>query len=401
MKIAGIVAEYNPFHNGHAFQIEKTRDAGATHIVAVMGGNYLQRGEAAQFEKHTRAKAALCCGADLVLELPLPYATATAERFAGGAIAVMKALNCIDMLSFGAESTLEELEPLAQALLSSGLAAGVKPHLSLGVSFARARQLALEASLGAGKAQHLKSPNNILGVEYLKAAKKTGFAPEFCVIARKGAAHDSPSASGKFASASMLRAGATADGLEFLRPFVPAGAYEVYTEADSKRLLPALPAKTETAVLAVLRRMAKADFEALPDISEGLENRFYMAVRRARSMNELFACMKSKRYPLARLRRLVTAAYLGLTASDCLAPLPYLRVLGWNEKGLEVLARAKQTAELPLSSSLAQLRDKSPECERFAFLEAQATDLFSLSLPSALPCGYDYTCKPIMPPKTT
>ena len=396
MKIAGIIAEYNPFHNGHAFQIKKTRACGATHIVAVMGGNHLQRGEPAQFEKHIRTHAALCCGADLVLELPLPYAAATAERFASGAITVMHALGCVDMLSFGAESTLAELEPIAEALLSGKLSGNVRPHLSLGLSFARARQLALEAQLGIGRAAAIKSPNNILGIEYLKAAKRLNFTPEFCVITRKGAGHDSVVASGKFASASLLRSEASASGVTALRQFVPSASYNIYDDAYAQGLLPADPNRTGTAVLAVLRRMTKASFATLPDISEGLENRFYTAVRKATSTDELLTMLKSKRYPLSRLRRLVLSAYLGLTADDSKAPLPYIRVLGFNSKGLEVLSLAKNTATLPISSSLAQLRGQNAACERFSFLESQATDLYTLSLPTPLPCGYEFTCNAIM-----
>lgn len=396
MKIAGIAAEYNPFHNGHAFMIEKTREQGATHIVAVMGGNHLQRGEAAICEKHTRAQAALRCGADLILELPLPYACATAEHFASGIVAVLAGLGCVDILSFGAENTLSELLPIAAALTRDTLKGVIKPHLAQGLTFARARQLALEAQLGVKNAAPLLSPNNILGIEYLKAAKRQNFIPQYCAIARKGAPHDSRFASGSFASASHLRENLKADGIAALRSFVPAAAYEVYKDAAATGLMPAEPKLTDTAVLAVLRRMTKSDFSILPDISEGLENRFYSAVRKATSTDELLKLLKSKRYPLARLRRLVLAAYLGLTDSDCKTAIPYLRVLGFNAKGLEVLKLAKKTALLPISASLAQLREQNNDCSRFSFLEAQSTDLFSLTLPTALPCGYDYICKPVM-----
>lgn len=395
MKIAGIVAEYNPFHNGHAYQIAQTRAAGATHIVAVMGGNYLQRGEAAQFEKHVRARAALCCGVDLILELPLPYAMSTAEHFAVGALTLMQGFGCIDMLSFGAESQLALLKPLADALVSEELPALIRQHLAGGTTFARARQLALEVPLGKESAALLQCPNNILAVEYLKAAKRLGFTPELCVVPRKGAAHDSANPDGTFASASHLRTLCGKQGLQALLPFVPPAAYEAYLAAWKQRLIPANHG-AEAGVLAVLRRMSPEEFALLPDLSEGLEHRLYAAVRRSATVEELLAGVKSKRYPLARIRRLMLAAYLGLTAQDVLTAPPYLRVLGFNRCGLEILTRAKKTALRPLSSSLARLEAENDDCRRFALLESRATDLYALSLPQVQPCGFDYTCPAIV-----
>ncbi len=396
VKIAGIVAEYNPFHNGHAHQIDQTRAAGASHIVAVMGGNFLQRGAPAQFEKHVRAEAALRCGADLVLELPLPASMATAERFAAGAVGLMQALGCVDLLSFGAESPLEELFPLVDALLDEELSGGLRVHLQTGVTFARARQTALEQRLGAARAELLLHPNNILGVEYLKAARRLDFAPELLAVPRRGAAHDSTRASGRFASASLLRESMAAQGLGALRPYLPPAAWEVYGRALDARLLPADPSKAEAAILAVLRRLNEQELASLPDLSEGLEHRLSSAIRQARSLDELYAAVKSKRYPLARIRRLVLSAYLGLTRTDVETPPPYLRVLGFNRRGAEVLNRAKQTARLPLSSSLAKLKRMGGDCARFARLEARSTDLYVLTLPGVLPCGYDYTCPPVL-----
>lgn len=396
MKIAGIVAEYNPFHNGHAYQITQTRAAGATHIVAVMGGNYLQRGEAAQFEKHVRARAALCCGADLVLELPLPYAMATAEHFATGALTLLQGLGCIDLLSFGAESPLALLHPLADALLCDELPHLIRQHLAGGTTFARARQLALEVPLGKESAALLQSPNNILAVEYLKAAKCLAFTPELCAVARKGAAHDGACPDGTFASASHLRTLCGKQGLQALRPFVPPAAYDTYCAAWEQRLIPADHTRTEAGILAVLRRMSPEEFARLPDLSEGLEHRLYAAVRRSATVEELFAGVKSKRYPLARIRRLVFAAYLGLTAQDALTAPPYLRVLGFNQNGLEILTRAKKTALLPLSSSLARLEAENAACRRFALLESRATDLYALTLPQVQPCGFEYTCPAVV-----
>ena len=395
--IAAVTAEYNPFHNGHAYQIARTREAGATHIVAVLGGNYLQRGEPALFPKHIRAHAALLCGADLVLELPLPRAMATAERFAFGSVSIMQALGCVDMMSFGAEDTLESLLPAVNALTEEdALGPDIRRHQEGGRTFAAARQLALAERLGRASAAVLERPNNILAVEYLKAARRLHFAPKLLAVPRYGAQHNSTVIRGSFASASALREIVGSDGVGALAPYVPRPALEVYRAEEKRGLLPVRPGALESAVLPALRRMTREDCAMLPDVSEGLENRLYGAVRMTTTLEGLYAAAKTKRYTAARIRRLALSAYLGLTERDAVAPVPYLRVLGLNRRGIEVLAMAKEAARLPLGSSLARLERQNAECARFARLEALSTDLYTLLLPHALPCGYDYTCKPIL-----
>ncbi|WP_418709968.1 nucleotidyltransferase family protein, partial [Anaerotruncus massiliensis (ex Liu et al. 2021)] len=393
--VAGIVAEYNPFHNGHAHLIEAARAAGATHIVAVMSGSFVQRGGPACAPKTVRANAAVACGADLVLELPLPYAMATAERFAAGAVGILGGLGCVDVLAFGSEcGDIDLLAKAAGAVLAPYCGEYTKNLLDTGVTYARARQKAVEELYGPEVAEVLSSPNNTLAVEYLKqiSLQELRIAP--FTIPRAGAAHDAREPGEQFASASHLRNLLDLESAEALAPYVPAAAMSVYRSAAAAGLMPFDPHSLNTAVLSTLRRMEKSAFSALPDVSgEGLDNRLYDGVRAAVSLDELLSLVKTKRYPLSRIRRLVWNAYLGVDADLMTLPPPYARVLSFNKRGMEILSAANRTTRIPVSHSLLKLAEKNEACARFASLEARATDLYSLGLPAVQPCGSDYTQK--------
>ena len=386
MKTAGIVAEFNPFHNGHAALIHAAREGGATHVAAVMSGNFCQRGSLAVTDKRIRTRCALLGGVDLVLELPLPWATATAQRFGAGAVALLAGTGCVDMLCFGSEcGDTAALEQAAGAVDDPALRAPLAQGLEQGLTFARARQLAVGSVAGPQAARLLAHPNNALAVEYLRGARQIGWRPELFTIARRGAAHDAPQPEGAFASASHLRTIA----LDFsaLARFMPAPCAALLEDAHSRGLYAADPAKLETAVLARLRCLAPGALRELPDLSEGLENRLYNAIRTAASLEELYALAKTKRYTLARIRRLVLHAFLGVTARDIQQSPPYLRILGFNGAGREILSR--MLPSLPADTRLARLRERGDACRRLAELEERATDLYTLALPRPRPCGYE------------
>lgn len=378
MKIGAIVAEYNPFHNGHAFQISKTvENAQCSHIIVVMSGNFTQRGEPALFSKYTRAKAALLCGADLIVELPLPWAMSRAENFAFGAVYIANALGCVDVLSFGSESgDVEKIKKAAHTVCTDEFSKELSPYLSAGMSFAAARQRAAEQILGED-AQILSNPNDTLGIEYCKALGKLNSAIEPFCVKRTGAMHDGDITADEFASASYLRKNGEFSG------FVPEKAAQIY-----KNALKADASRLETAILAQLRRMTKEEFARLPDVSEGLENRIFEAVRKCGSVNEILETVKTKRYSMARLRRIIMSAFLGIRAEDALNPPPYIRVIGFNEKGREILSRAGKTAALPILSKASQLKRQS---SRIFELECLSSDLYSLAFTPVLPCGTDMT----------
>lgn len=385
MKTAAVVAEYNPFHSGHKYQLEQTRAAGATHIVAVMSGNFVQRGEAAIYDKYLRASAAVKCGADLVVELPLPWATGTAQTFARGAVGLTKALGNVDMLSFGCEnSDLPALKKLADTLYSEEYENIISSLLSQNKTFASIRQSTVEALCGADIAKLLEKPNNILAVEYIAAAKNTGCNFEFNAVSRVGDGYNENIYSGNgFASATAVRE--TIRNNCFDSSLVPEDVSGLYTGefSDFSRL--------DLAVLSKLRTLSAEEIALAPDISEGLENRIYSAIREAASVDDLLQKIKTKRYTAARIRRIILSLFLGVRATDSLGTPPYIRILACNEKGKEILNSARP--ELPVVGRTSQLKELDGRAGEIFSLECKADDVYALSFAPARECGAYYKTK--------
>lgn len=394
MRIAGVVAEYNPFHNGHARHLEKTRARNggceATHIVAVMSGSFVQRGEPAILPKFDRARMALLGGADLVLELPVPWCLSSAEGFAFGAVSLLDSLGCVDTISFGSEAG--DLAPLQKAVSlmdTPRYSSLLKYFMELGISFPEAQQKALAEIAGATAASVLDTPNNTLGIEYLKALERLGSHITPFTVKRQGSAHDSLAPIGDTASASYLRTLLAADRLINALPYIPAPCAAALSDAAQNGRLPASAQHLERAVLSKLRLLSAEDWQAVPGISEGLENRAYNAARTARSLAELEESIKTKRYPLTRVRRLIWSAYLGIPAGYASTRPPYARVLAANERGKEILSAAKPS--VPLLYRASQVGKMSEECQALWKLENRATDLYNVAFPTPLPCGTDCT----------
>ena len=369
MRTVGIVAEYNPFHPGHAYHIAQTRRAlGPCAVVAVMSGHFVQRGDCAVADKWTRAAAALAGGADLVLELPTVWACASAEAFASGAVAILRQAG-VEALSFGSESgDAAALARAADALDSGAYRAALRGRLDQGLPFARCRHLALQELLGEAGAACLAAPNDNLGVEYLRAARRLDFAPRVLAVPRVGAGHDGGDHP-RYPSASHLRE-------QIHRGKLP---------MDN----PAGLGYNERGALTLLRRLGPEDFAALPDCGEGLANRLYRASRQATGLEELYALAKTKRYAHARIRRCALWACLGLKAADRPEHPPYLRVLGANQTGLGVLRQ--MDAGLPVITKPAAGHG-IPLLE----LEARCTDFFNLCRRRPLPCGMEWTTSPVI-----
>ena len=372
MEAAGIVAEYNPFHGGHAFHIAETRRRlGGCAVVAVMSGNWIQRGECAVLDKWTRTRAALEGGVDLVLELPTPWAVSSAESFARGAVELLAASGVVTCLSFGSEcGEADRLRQVADCLDSPRYPDALRRFLEEGAPFALCRQRAAEELLGPELAGLLACPNNNLGVEYLRALNALGSGIRPVTVRRAGAGHDGgdhpdyPSAS-------------------FLRGEVLSGR----VSADT----PASLVYGERWMLAVLRAMDEEDFAALPDCGEGLSRRIYRAVRQGRSLEEVYGLAKTKRYAHARIRRAALWAALGLRAADRPDRPSYLRVLGANGQGRALLREMKTRAALPVITKPAHGRGV-PLLE----LEARCTDLYQLCREVPGPCGLEWTTNPVM-----
>lgn len=385
MKISAIICELNPLHSGHQalFSHAKSRFDG---LVCILSGNYVQRGEPAILDKWARTRLALSSGADLVLELPLPWAMAGAERFATGGVALARSLGIVDTLLFGSEAEdLKALWDLATLLDSPAFPQALEATDAT-LPFAQRRQQTAAQLIGEETASLLERPNCILGVEYVKALRRQGGIMDVEVFPRLGAGHDVPDREGLLLSAShareLLVQGADLTGR---LPEATLAAWQVLLE---KGQCPASLERLERAILCKLRSLTVEGFAMLPDVSEGLEYRLYKAARQAGGLEEFWDLVKSKRYPLARIRRLTMAAFLGLSRN--LPELPcYLRVLGMTPTGQRILKQARPI--LPVAIRPGDFQRLGGEALSLFELEAHADDLYGLSLPSPTPCGRDYT----------
>lgn len=381
MKISGIVCEYNPFHNGHRYHIEETRKNGATHIIAVMSGNFVQRGDLAVADKFTRAKAAVKCGADLVIELPVQYSLAPAELFARGAVYLLHSLGVVDELSFGSEcGDISKLITAAEAMAEIADLPKIRDYTEKGYTYAKA----LSAVLGEAypeAAEIITEPNNVLGVEYIKAIHhfSTDISP--FTITRKGAAHDSSDISEIYASASYIREH-MADSAAFL-PEISAKIISGET-ADIHRL--------ERTILYRLRTATLADIKNTSYCADGLAERIYSA-RNAVSLDGFFEAVKTKRFTMARIRRIILSLLIGITKEDMKNLPPYGRIIALNERGREILSLAKGKSTIPFDTSLAKLSRNDSISARFAELEAAASDIYGLAYEKIVPPQREFTTK--------
>lgn len=335
MHVTGIICEYNPLHTGHEKQLSFVREqVGADGaIVCLMSGNFVQRGHPAVFDKAVRARAAIECGADLVLELPVTYALASAEAFAAGGVKILSQF--CDSLCFGAENAdLSALKNTVEILLSPAFSDALHAELDKGLSFPAARQGALNA-LGAD-GSILETPNNILAIEYCKAILAQGMNLTPIPILRCGDYHDTRTDCDD-PSATSLRL-RMARGEPWL-PFIPEKAQPVVAGATEYCLK-----SGEKAMLYRLRTMSNAEFEALPYGGEGLWRKFMRACRTQASLEEILTATKSKRYTRSRLDRMAMCAFLGITAADMADEPPYTRVLAFTDRGRRVLNNAKANA---------------------------------------------------------
>lgn len=376
--IIGIVAEYNPFHNGHFYHIQRSRSmlGGESTVVAVMTGDFVQRGECALYQKFTRAEAAAAAGADLVVELPLPWCLSSAEGFARGAVGLLGALGATH-LSFGSEAgETDSLRELAELLRREEFQAAVAQRMKeeASLSYAAARELTAEKILGE-KAKLLEGPNNILGIEYMKAAAELALPMELLTVARSGSGHDSFGGSG-FKSASELRR-CIREG-ESPRGELPAAALSIYRAEEENGRQPMEMAHIEQALLARLRMLSLEECMSLPDAADGLGRRLYEAIARQPSFDLVCAEAKTKRYALARIRRMLLCGALGVKAGDADSVPPYARVLAANERGCRVLGRVNRETPGFVLTKPADVREMSAECQRLFALGARAHDLYAL-----------------------
>ena len=334
MQVTGIICEYNPLHKGHQKQINiiRSQQGEDSGIVCLMSGNFVQRGHPAILDKMVRAQAATASGADLVLELPVTASLSSAEGFAAGGVRILS--HICNQLCFGAEDgDCSHLVDIAKALLSDIFPSLLQQELKKGSSFPAARQAALQ-QMGFD-ASLLAKPNNILAVEYCKAILSQNSTMRPMPITREGNYHDI-SADGDNPSATAVRQLMVADGNWM--DFIPKITQPVVASKDIHLL-----ETGETAILYRLRTMTDAEFEALPYGSEGLWRKLMHASRQCASLDEIIDTTKSKRYTRTRIDRMIMCAFLGLTAEDLQAPIPYCRVLALNDRGRAILKGVKDS----------------------------------------------------------
>ena len=358
MRTAGIICEYNPFHWGHLLQLEKTRamvgEDGA--IVCLMSGYFVQRGEPALFPPEYRTRAALSHGADLVLELPMTGAVNAAGYFAETAVSCLHRLGCIDLLSFGSErGQLEPLLALAEGLEGPEFEAALRNRLQTGASYAAARTLAL-GDLGVDGTL-LRGANNALGVEYIRSLRRL----------------DSPITPWTYPRDLTLPSAS-----EIRSQVGEPGWMEKLPGGLDRAAKPHTLLQGERAMLAVLRTLPDAAFDRMAFEGEGLSSKVRKACRTEHSVDGIIMACKSKRYAYSRLRRTLMWLFLGLSREDQEREIPYVRVLGFNETGRQVLKTAKERGDMPLVSGAIP---KNQDARAYFEMETRAADLYTLFAP--------------------
>lgn len=387
-KLAGIIAEYDPFHNGHAWQLQQAKALGARRVAVAMSCGLTQRGALPLLPESVRVQAALTCGADLVFALPAPYACSGAECFARAGVQLLAAAGC-DALVFGAETPDAALLMEAARVLSGAeYRTALKARLATGArSFAAARQAAVEAVCpGTDLAALLDKPNNNLAVEYCKAILELGASLVPIPLPRQGAGHGQAltETGGQFASASALRTLWQSGGADAAAPYVPAEVLPLYREAYAAGQYTDLAA-AQRCQLALLRSRCAgtAPFAQVRGISEGLEHRLEAAVRSSTTHAELLDSLTTVRYPRARMRRLAMDAALDYSADDFPALPPYLHLLGAQKDALPLL----KAAALPVSHSLARLAEQNVPCRAVVDAQLRACDFGALCRKKPEPMG--------------
>lgn len=383
MSCVGIIAEFNPLHTGHKRLIDYAKTLGDT-VACVISGNFVQRGDVAILSKTQRAKFALLCGADIVAEMPVLWSMSTAQNFALCGVWQLYNLGCKKIV-FGSEcGDIDALVSAAEIINSDAFFSKVIEKSKSGITFAVAREQTA-AEMGVDFTL-LRGANNNLGIEYILAAKKLNLPIEFATLKRVGAGHDSSEIDDGFVSSSFIRTELLKGNIGYTERFMPReirGIINNENIADIKRL--------ETAILYAVRTKTPDELKNLPDISEGLHNKIHFSARVATSLDELYNMIKTKRYTLARIRRLVLAAFLGFDNRFFMTTPPYVRVLGFSENGLNHLKTPQGV--IPIITRALQIKQLDSDAQDVFDIECRATDIYNLCLNTPIECGTEQRMK--------
>ena len=404
-KVLGIIAEYNPFHNGHLFHLNESKKlTGSSYTIAIMSGNFAQRGNTSIIDKWSKAKSAIECGVDLVVELPVLYSTSSAENFAEGAIKILDSLKVVYYLSFGAETVdINLLNNIATVLNEEPkeYKSLLSEELKKGLSYPKARENALMIYLNDIKkySNVLSSPNNILGIEYIKALKKYNSIIQPIAMPRHESGHNDLNYHGNIASSTAIRNITKNNGFDILRKLMPEPSYtNLIKNIKVGHVVPDLSV-FEKEIIFNLRKMSIYDISQLPDVSEGLEFAIKNAANSCNSLVELLNIIKSKRYTQTRIQRILLYSLLGITKKDIAISKktqPYVRVLGFNEKGKYLISEvAKANPKLNIITSVKKFTDKNLNRNLKSMLEKDiwATDVYTIGYEYDSWSNLDYTNK--------
>ena len=404
-KVLGIVAEYNPFHNGHLYHLEESKKiTGSKYTIAVISGNFTQRGSTSLIDKWSKAKAALQCGVDLVIELPVLYSVSSAENFADGAIKILDSLKIVDYVSFGAETdNIDLLNKFADVLYREPreYKTLLSHELKKGLSFPKARENALMMYLNDIRkyANVLSSSNNILGIEYLKALKKSKSNIQPVAIKRYEVGYNDLSYTKNMASATAIRNIIKNDGFKVLGNLLPPPSYRAIIEnIKNGHIVPDLSV-FEKEIIYNLRKMSVEEIAQLPDVSEGLEFAIKNAANSCNTLVEFLNIIKSKRYTNTRIQRILIYALLGITKKDMLISKktsPYIRVLGFNNNGKFLISEiVKANPRLEIITSVKRFVDNNTNKNIKTMLEKDiwATDVYTIGYSDDSWNNLDFTQK--------
>lgn len=406
MNVSGIVAEYNPFHNGHLYHIEQTKkESGADAIVVVMSGNFIQRGVPALFDKWTRAKMALLNGADLVIELPSYYATSSAEYFAQGSVALLDGLGVVKTISFGSNTNdLDTLKRIANVLYlePEEYKKLLQSELKRGVSFPLARSNALKNFLKKEyNAKYISDilldSNNILGIEYVKALLYSNSSIKPILIERKGSDYNSTNIVDNICSATAIREFLEKDEIKTVESVVPGNTYKIINQEIIHGRAPMFLKNFEKEILYILRRNTPEDLLNIADVTEGLENLLKKASNEGNELETVIDIIKSKRYTRTRIQRILLHTLLDVRKAEVenykYNP-QYIRVLGFTKKGEKVLSQISNVSNLPIVTSVSKfLKNANETSKKMMEKDITATNIYTLGyqVPKFRTTNLDYT----------
>lgn len=404
-RVLGVVSEYNPFHNGHAYHIEQSKQiAKCRYTVCVMSGNFTQRGSCSLVDKWSKAQMAIKNGVDLVLELPVIYAISSAENFAYGAMQILDSLKVVDDISFGAECPdIQILDEIATVLYNEPKAyKNILAHeLSTGISFPKARENALMMYLNDVRrySNVISSPNNILGIEYLKALKLINSHLVPHAVERIEADYNSTGISGNIVSSTAIRNIVKSGNFKVLANIMPKESYSILMDNIKVGHIVSDISSFEKEILYALRKMSLEEIANLPDVNEGLENILKKAANSCNSIVEFLDIVKSKRYTNTRIQRILLYALLEITKKDMQNSKkvnPYIRVLGMNERGEFLLSEiVKANPKLQVITSVKKFEDSCNNKYLMQMLKKDifATNIYTLGYEFASSANLDYTKK--------